>query len=57
MKSDEITIGLDRYNELIAKETVYELAKTKVQNDKYATDNEKMLFGLNLTPCKAEEDF
>lgn len=40
----EITIELERYNELLKKEQIYDLMKTEVEKDKYASDLECVLF-------------
>lgn len=40
----EITIELERYNELLKKEQIYDLMKIEVEKDKYASDLECVLF-------------
>ena len=39
-----VILSLKRYDELIAKETVYEIKRQEIMHSKYATKDEKRLF-------------
>lgn len=42
-----ITITVERYTDLIRKEFVYEVLKKEIQNNRYATSEEKRLFNVD----------
>lgn len=43
---ENIMIPVKRYDELIRKELVYDIKKTECENNEYASDHDKMLFGV-----------
>ena len=55
MVDNGITITLDRFAELIRKESAYNIFASIVKEDKYATELEKALFVLNPLEEKAGE--
>lgn len=59
MKTIEITI--ERFEELLKKECIYDIVKNKLQkdfdNDEYVSSDDKMLFGLeNNEPRNCKDD-
>ena len=55
MADKEITITMDRFAELIRKESAYNIFASFVKEDEYATEIEKALFVLNPLEEKAGE--
>ena len=47
-----VTMSAERYNELIAIETIYHIQKRRIAMDKYRIDIDCILFGL---PTREEE--
>jgi hypothetical protein len=53
MITNTVTISMERYNELIAKEVVYELKRKELLESAYSTDSEKRLFSVSEIPKKS----
>ena len=52
----EVTITLNRFEELLYKEAAYEMKRMEVKNSSYASDIDKLLFGDTEKVAESEED-
>lgn len=46
MNEMTVTISVERYNELLRKETIYDIQKLRVTKDEYRCDIDSILFGV-----------
>ena len=52
MSNETVSISVERYNELIRKETIYDIQRMLILKDKYRSDTESIMYGV---PTREEE--
>ena len=53
---NSVTISLERFEELLRKEAVYDIKKFEVMQNDFSMSNDKMLFEVDLSARAVTED-
>ena len=56
MSNETVSISVERYNELIRKETIYDIQRMLILKDKYRTDTESIMYGVPTREEAAAND-
>ena len=56
MSNETVSIAVERYNELIRKETIYDIQRMLILKDKYRTDPESIMYGVPTREEAATND-
>ena len=56
MSNETVSISVERYNELIRKETIYDIQRMLILKDKYRSDTESIMYGVPTREEAAAND-